>query len=329
MRVGGVQLIALAALILAFSSAEAQQFSKVPKIGLLGAQSASQSSERLAAFRLGLAEHGYIVGQNIIVEERWADGHFDRLDKLVEDLVRLNVDVVLAIGGTPSIRAAKNATSTIPIVFAGLGSDPVELGLVKSFARPGGNVTGVGSGGPELYEKRLELLKETVPTLSLVAYLRNPDNPAARLTEAAIRGSARLLRVQLLPLDVRSPSDLGSAFENATRSKASGLIAAASPPITTQVKQVVDLALQHRMPAMFPDPNFPPAGGLMSYSGSSNDVYRRAANRVDRILKGANPAELPVEQPTKFELVINLKTAKQIGLTIPPNVLARADRVIK
>jgi putative tryptophan/tyrosine transport system substrate-binding protein len=166
---------------------------------------------------------GYIVGQNIIIEERWADGHFDRLAKLVEDLVRLNVEVVLAVGGTPSIRAAKNATSKIPIVFAGLGTDPVELGLVKSFARPGGNVTGVGSGGPELYEKRLELLKETVPTLSLVAYLRNPDNPAARLTEAAIRGVARLLRVKLLPLDVRSPRDLGSAFENAPDQKQRGL----------------------------------------------------------------------------------------------------------
>ena len=205
----------------------------------------------------------------------------------------------------------------------------MELGLVKSFARPGGNITGVGSGGPELYGKRLELLKEAVPTLSRVAYLRNPENPAARLTQEQIRISASALGLQIQTIDVRRVNELDSTFQAAIRGRANGLILAATPPLNSEVKNIVSLALKNRLPAVYTDENFPDSGGLMSYNANQLDVYRRAASHVDKILKGTKPAELPVEQPKKFDLVINLKTAKQIGLTIPPNVLARADRVIK
>lgn len=246
---------ALSALLFAFSvRAEAQQPGKIPRIGYLSTQSASRVPASAIAFPQGLGELGYIEGKNIAIEYRWAEGKNDRFPDLAADLVRLKVDVIV-VGGTPTILAAKNATNSIPIIFSGLGTDPVGLGFVASLARPGGNITGVGSGGPELYGKRLELLKETVPRLARVGYLRNP--------------------------------------------------------------------------AVYADKNWPDAGGLMSYSTDSADVYRRAAIYVDKILKGTKPADLPVEQPKKFEFVINLQTAKQIGVTIPPNVLARADRVIR
>jgi putative tryptophan/tyrosine transport system substrate-binding protein len=322
--------ITLAALLFALSfTVEAQQPTKIPRIGFLSGQSESRIADRSNAFRKGLSELGYIEGKNIAIEYIWAEGKIERLPDLAADLVRLRVDVIVAAGGTPGIRAAKNATSTIPIVFAGLGTDPVELGFVVSLARPGGNITGVGSGGPELYGKRLELLKEAVPGLSRAGYLRNPDNPASRLTGKEIQAAARALGLQIQTLDMRKANDLDAAFEAATRLQARGLIVAQTPPITSEVKRIVNLAAKNRLPAIYADTYWVDAGGLMSYSTDTTDVYRRAAIYIDKILKGIKPADLPVEQPMKFEFVINLKAAKQIGLVIPPNVLARADRIIR
>jgi putative tryptophan/tyrosine transport system substrate-binding protein len=314
--------IALCAMLFALSfDVKAQQPAKIPRIVFLSGQSASQTADSMKALLRGLGDLGYIEGKNIAIEYRWAEGKIERFPDFAAELVRLRVDVVVAAGGSPAIRVAKNATNAIPIVFVGLGTDPV--------ARPGGNITGVGSGGPELYGKRLELLKEAVPKLARVAYLRNPDNPATRLTEEEIRTSARALGLQIRAIDVHNANDLDSAFETATRAQATGLIVAQTPPMSSEVKRVVNLAAKSRLPAIYADTNWSDAGGLMSYSTDSRDVYRRAATYIDKILKGTKAADLPVEQPMKFEFVINLKTAKQIGLTIPPNVLVRADRVIK
>ena len=300
----------------------------MPQIGFLSAQPAARIADSTSAFVRGLADLGYIEGKNIIIEYRWAEGKIERLPDLVAELVRLRVDVIVA-GGTPGIRAAKNATSTIPIVFAGLSTDPVEIGFVASLARPGGNVTGAGAGGPELYGKRLELLTEAIPGLSRAGYLRNPDNPASGLTEKEIHAAARALKLQIQTLEVRNANDLDTAFQAATRARVGGLIVAQTPPINSELKRVINLAAKSRLPAIYADKYWPDAGGFMSYSTNTVDVYRRAAGYVEKILKGAKPADLPVEQPMKFEFVINLKTAKQIGLTIPPTVLARADRVIR
>ena len=323
-------LYVLSAMLLApCFAAEAQQTGKPPRIGFLSSQSASPFAEFTNAFRQGLGELGHIEGKNIAIEYRWAEGINNRLPDLAAELVRLRVDVIVAAGGTPAILAAKNATSSIPIVFTGLGTDPVALGFVASLARPGGNITGVGSGGPELYGKRLELLKEAVPRLFRAGLLRNPDNPASRLTLEEIRAAARALGLQIQTLEVRKANELDAAFEAATRVKTGGLIVAQTPPINNEIKRVVNLAAKRRLPAIYANRTWPDAGGLMSYSTNSSGVWRRTATYVDKILKGAKPADLPVEQPKKFEFIINLKTAKQIGLRIPPSVLARADRVIK
>jgi ABC-type uncharacterized transport system substrate-binding protein len=320
---------ALGALLLALCfPVDAQEPTKMPQIGFLSAQPAARIANSTNAFRRGLGELGYMEGKNIAIEYRWAEGKIERLPELAADLVRLRVDVIVA-GGTPGIRAAKNATSTIPIVFAGLGTDPVEIGFVASLARPGGNVTGVGAGGPELYGKRLELLKEAIPGLSYAGYLRNPDNPASVLTEKEIHAAARALKLQIQTLEVRNANDFDAAFQAATRARVGGLIVAQTPPINSELKRVINLAAKGRLPAIYADKYWPDAGGLMSYSTNTVDVYRRVAGYVDKILKGTKPADLPVEQPMKFEFVINLKTAKQIGLAIPPNVLARADQVIR
>jgi putative tryptophan/tyrosine transport system substrate-binding protein len=320
--------IALLVMILLWARVAEAQPKQVPRIGYLSTQFASRVPASTNAFRQGLGELGYVEGKNIAIEYRWAEGKNDRLPELAAELVRLKVDVIVAAGGTPGMLAAKNATSAIPIVFTG-GSDVVALGLVASLVRPGGNITGVSLGGPELYGKRLELLKETVPGLSRVGYLRNSDNPASRLTEEEITAAARALGLQIQTLEVRNTNDLDVAFGAATRAQAGGLIVAQTAPINSELKRVVNLAAKSRLPAIYADKNWPDVGGLMSYSTNTVDVYRRAAGYVDKILKGAKPADLPVEQPMKFEFVINLKTAKQIGLTIPPNVLARADRVIR
>jgi putative tryptophan/tyrosine transport system substrate-binding protein len=308
-------------------AAEAQQAKKIPRIGFLGGASASSYAPRIDAFRQGLNGLGYIEGKNITIEYRYADGKEDRLPVLAAELVGLNVDVIVT-SGPQATRPAKEATATIPIVMA-FDSDPVGNGFVASLARPGGNITGLSALSPELSGKQLELLKEIIPKLSRVAVLGNSNEPANPKTLREIELAAKAFGVQLQPLDVLGPKDIETAFRAATKRGANALLALASPVLSDHRTQIVDLAAKNRLPAIYPFPDYVEAGGLMSYSANIVDLYRRAATYVDKILKGAKPADLPVEQPKKFEFIINLKAAKQIGLTIPPNVLARADRVIR
>ena len=305
----------------------AQQPKKVPRIGFLGATSSSTIAGRLEAFRHGLRELGYVEGKNIVIEYRWAEGKFDRLPDLAGELVRLNVDVIVT-GGPADTRAAKKATATIPVVM-GFDNDPVGSGFVTSLARPGGNITGLSTLSPELSGKRLELLKEIVPRLSRVAVFGTSIQPgnAQSLTETEL--AARAFGVQLQYLDVLDPKDIETAFPTAGSGRADAVLVLQSPVFNPRRAQLVDLAVKSRLPAVYAQPEYVESGGLMTYSPSMTDLFRRAAYYVDKILKSAKPADLPVEQPTKFELVINLKAAKQIGLTIPPTVLARADRVIR
>ena len=305
--------------------AEAQQPTKVPRIGLLVPGSQPAFSVRIDAFRQGLRELGYVEGQNIAIEYRYTEGKTDRLADLVDELVRLKVNVIVT-ASIPPVLAAKKASSTIPIVFAAI-NDPVAGGLVDSLARPGGNVTGLTNLSPDLDGKRLELLKEAFPKVTRVAYLWNPEAPGTGL--AGMQAAAPGLGVQLQSLEARTANDFESAFEAALRDRAHALITLPSPVFITHQKRIVDFANKSRLPAIYSFSDFAYSGGLMSYAHSSLENFRRAAIFVDKILKGAKPADLPVEQPTKFELVINLKTAKQIGLIIPPNLLARADKVIK
>jgi len=306
---------------------EAQQATKIPRIGLLLTGTLSSSSYSLEAFRNGLRDLGYVEGKNILVEYRYAEGKPDRLPSLAAELVRLKVDVIVTTG-TPPSQAAKTATTTIPIVMA-LISDPVGAGLVASLARPGGNITGLSSISQDLSGKRLELLKEAIPKVSRVGVLYDPNDPAKVAEFKEIEVAARPLGVHLQSLEVRSLDELESAFKAATRGKATALLVLPTTILSTRTKQIAELAAKNRLPTMFATSQYMDAGGLMSYGPDYADLWRRAATYVDKILKGAKPADLPVEQPMKFELVINLKTAKQIGLTIPPNVLARADKVIK
>jgi len=308
-------------------TAHAQQAKKIPRIGFLGTASPSIISARLEAFRQGLRELGYIEGKNIVVEYRWAEGKLDRQPDLAAELVRLKVDVIVTAGPT-STRPVKEATSTIPIVMA-FDTDPIGNGFVASLARPGGNVTGLSSLAPELSGKQLELLKETLPKLSRVAVLGSSSNPgnAQAVREAELAAGA--FRVALQPLDILGPQDIETAFRQARKERAGAIVVLQSPVATNQRIQITDLAAKNRLPAMYDRVEFVEDGGLMTYSVSSTDLFRRAATYVDKILKGAKPADLPVEQPKKFEFIINLKAAKQIGLTIPPTVLARADKVIR
>ena len=307
--------------------AEAQQPAKVPRIGFLGVTSPSTISARIEAFRQGLRELGYVEGKNIVIEYRNAEGKLERLPAIAAELVRLNVDIIIT-RGPPSTRAAKEATSTIPIVMA-FDIDPVGSGFVASLARPGGNITGLSNLSPEISGKQLELLTEIVPKLARVAVLGTStiqgNAQALRETEAA----AGAFGVQVQYLEVRGPTDIETAFRAASKGRADAVLVLTSPFTISQRTQVVDLAAKNRLPAIYPQSEYMEDGGLMTYGPSINDLFRRAATYVDKILKGAKPADLPVEQPTKFEFIINLKTAKQIGLTIPPNVLARADKVIK
>lgn len=314
----------LTALLLTFSVAEAQQLKKVPWIGYLAPRSSVP-----VEFIQGLRESGYVEGDNIIIEPRFAHGKFDRFPHLAAELVRLNVDVLVTLS-TPAALAGKKATSRIPIVMLA-GGHPVDVGLVASLARPGGNVTGLtaSTGEGELEGKRLELFKDTIPKLLRVATLGDPQRNDFPNVQKRMKHMAELLGVTVQSLEVRSSDDLPNAFQLAAEKGAQGIYAYRHAPILTGLKQIATLAIKHRIAAMFSDRQFVELGGLVSYGTSFGDLYRRQATYVDRILKGAKPAELPVEQPTKFELVINLKTAKQIGLTIPPNVLARADRVIR
>ncbi len=323
-----ILFVVLATILLAtVSFAEAQQAAKVPRIGLLSPFSPSATASWHQAFRQGLRDLGWVEGKNISIEYRYAEGRSDRLPDLAADLVRLKVDIIVAAVNTDAL-AAKNATRAIPIVVASAG-DPVALGLVESLARPGGNITGLSQIAPELAGKRLELLKEIVPKLSRVAVLWNPQGTTSPLSWKEIQLPARELGVQLHSLEARSSKDFAKTFEEATRARAGALAIMPDPLFAGNLKRIAELAAKSRLPSIFHLEEFVESGGLVAYGVDRSDQFRRAATYVDKILKGAKPADLPVEQPTKFELVINLKAAKQIGLRIPPNVLVRADKVIK
>ena len=306
-------------------AAEGQQAGKVYRIGILEAIPASQNTANLAALRQGLRDLGYIEGRNLIIEYRSADGRAERFPDLAAELVRLKTDLIVT-RGTPAARAAKNATETVPVLMATMG-DP--RAIVASFARPGGNVTGVTTFSTELTAKRIELLKELVPTLSRVALLHNMGNPAVPAEWEETKTAARSLGLQAELLDVRSQDDLGRAFERARRQQVGALVIGADGLTQMHQQAIIDLVTRTRLPAVYPAREFVEAGGLIAYAVSYPDLYLRLASFVDKILKGANPADLPIEQPTKFELVMNLKTARALGLTIPPSLLQRADQVIE
>jgi putative ABC transport system substrate-binding protein len=290
-------------------------------------QSRASESARVEGFRQGLRDLGYIEGKSILIEYRWAEGKPDRVSELAAELVRLKVDVIVAVG-SPAALPAKQATRTIPIVFP-LHSDPVGTGLVASLARPGGNITGLTSLGLEISGRRLELVKEAVPRLSHVAVISNANNPDHGSVLNGVKATAVSLGLQLQPLELKGPEEFESAFSTVNKMRAQALLLLPDETFNTRRGQVSALAIKGRLPTIFYNSDWTKDGGLMSYGVDVPDMFRRAATYVDKILKGAKPADLPVEQPIKFEFVINLKTAKQIGLTIPPNVLARADRVIK
>jgi putative tryptophan/tyrosine transport system substrate-binding protein len=316
-------------LVMTGAVAQAQQPAKVPRIGIIRpSRSDSAGSQALiAAFRQGLRDLGYVEGQNITLEIRWADGNRDRLPQLADELVRLKVDVIVT-GGNSATQAVKRASSTIPIVMTQV-SEPVRDGFVESFARPGRNITGLTHMNTELAGKRLELLKDSVPKTSRVAVLWNPANPAQPFNFKEIETAAKALAVSIRSLPVRVPEDFDGAFEAAVKGRVDSIFVSSDGIINSHRKEVVNRIAKNRLPAMYTEPEWADTGGLMVYGPSNTDLYRRAATYVDKILKGIKPTELPIEQPTKFELIINLKAAQQIGLTIPPNVLARADKVIK
>ena len=321
-------LIMLTAFILvSVHLAQAQQPKKVARIGFLSPVSPSATALWHQAFRQGLRDLGWVEGKNISIEYRYAEGRSDRLPDLAADLVRLKLDIIVVSSGTDAL-AAKNATRAIPIVMASAG-DPVAIGLVESLARPGGNITGLSQIAPELAGKRLELLKEIVPKLSRVAVLWNPQGRTSTVSWKEIQLPARELGVKLHSLEVRSVNDFDKTFEDATRAGAGALVIMPDPLFVTNLKRIADFAATSRLPSISHLTEFVDSGGLVAYGPDRSDMFRRAATYVDKILKGTKPADLPVEQPIKFEFVINLKTAKQIGLTIPPNVLVRADRVIR
>ena len=317
-------------LLITVSSATAQQTAKIPLIGYLsGSGNSSNPGPYVQALRQGLHDLGYIDGKNIVIEYRGAEGKTDPIPSLVNELVQLKVDVLVVPPILAAIRAAKQATKTIPIVMV-TNSDPVATGLINSLARPGGNITGLATLNRELSGKRLELLKEAVPRVSRLAVLRDAESegPAMSLKEYEAAALSRKIPVQ--SLEVRGPNlDLAGAFQSAVKGRASALITITTSPLFRRQKQIAELAIKSRLPSMFEGSTWVESGGLMSYSTDDLAVYRRAAVYVDKILKGAKPADIPVEQPMKFELVINVKTAKQIGLNIPQSVLFRADRVIK
>src|SRR5437867_4467036 len=306
--------------------AQAQLSAKVPRIGFLSAASPSANTARIEAFWQGLRELGYVEGKSILIEYRYAEGKFDRLDEFAAEFVRLKVDVIVTAAPS-STRAAKKATSTIPIVMA-YDSDPVANGFIASLARPGENITGLSSLAPEITGKQLELLKETVPRLSRVAVLRTSNLPGAQVLRDA-EPAAKAFKVELQYLDVGGLKDIETVFREARKGRADAVLVLASPILESYRTEVAAHAVKNRLPTMFWASENVEVGGLMSYGANVADLYRRAALFVDKILKGAKPADLPVEQPTKFDFVINIKAAKQIGLTIPPNVLARADKVIR
>ena len=329
MKKAAVRSILVAVVLLALGvTAEAQQPKKVPRIGYLSGSSLSVASTRVEAFKHGLRDLGYVEGKNIVIEWRSGDGKLDRNLAHAAELVRLKVAVIVATGGT-EIRAARETTATVPIVMV-QGGDPVGSGYVASLARPGGNITGLAVLRPELSGKRLELLKEIVPKLSRVAVFASSGSAEYALVLKEIEIAAEPLGVKLQSLDIQSPKDFETAFQAAAKGRADAVLFRVRGPILNPHRtKVAALAVKSRLPAIYEAAEVVEAGGLMSYGVNVNDLNQRAATYVDKILKGRKPADLPVEQPTKFEFIINLKAAKQIGLTIPPNVLARADKVIK
>ncbi len=325
-----ILLSAVATFILAsFHLAQAQQAKKVPRIGYLSGRGDPSTPDPLVeAFRQGLRDLGYIEGKNILVEYRYAEGKLDRIPSLVAELVQLKVDVLVS-STLPAIRAAKQTTKTIPIVML-TNVDPVATGIVDSLARPGGNITGLARFMTELSGKRLELLKEVVPKISHVGVLWDADDPDAAIGFKEYEAAARALKIQLQSLEVRGPNpDLEGAFQAAAKGRASALITVRNLLLLRYPKRIADLAIKNRLPSIYEGSDFVETGGLMSYSSNDAESFKRAAIYVDKILKGAKPSDLPVEQPTKFELIINLKAAKQIGLTVPPSMLAAADKVIR
>jgi len=308
-------------------SVGAEQPKKISRIGLLSNLSASNTTAWEQAFRHGLSELGWIEGKNITIEYRYSSGRNERLRELAAQLVHLKVDVIVT-SISPETEAAKNATKKIPIVMASVG-DPVGSGFVVSLAHPGGNITGLTNLAPQLSGKRLELLKETVPNLTRVAVIWDPDTPISSLAWKESHAPARALGLQLYSMEVRSANEFDEAFANATRARVGAVSIGPNTPVAGNQKRVAEVAVKYRLASIWQLSEFIDVGGLMAYGPDRSDLFRRAAAYVDKILKGRLPADLPVEQPTKFEFAINLKTAKQLGLTIPPNVLARADRVIK
>jgi putative tryptophan/tyrosine transport system substrate-binding protein len=327
MRKPVFSILFVAALLAVAVIAEAQQPTKVPRIGYLTTASLSAFATRTQAFRQGLRELGYLEGKNILIEYRYADGKPDRVPALADELVRLKVDIIVT-GGAPATLSAKDATRTIPIVMAS-DADPVGSGVVASLARPGGNITGFSTLATDISGKRLELLKEIVPRLSHVAVFGTSTYPGNGQALKEMEVAVGAFGMKLQYLDVLDSNDIANAFREASRAHADAVLVLASPVFISQRTRITDLVIKNRVPAIYPNGEYVEDGGLMSYGANNADLFRRAAIYVDKILKGAKPAELPVEQPTKFEFIINLKAAKQIGLTIPPNVLVRADRVIR
>jgi putative tryptophan/tyrosine transport system substrate-binding protein len=330
MKRGAVSSILVAVVLLAVGGiAEAQQPKKVPRLGYVRVVGVpSTPAPNIEAFRQGLRDLGYIEGKNIVIEFRYAEGKRDRVPSLVAELVQLKVDVLIS-GDDTAIRAAKEATKTIPIVMI-INQDPVATGLVDSLARPGGNITGISRLTRELNGKRLELLTEVVPGMARVSILWDSSSEGAKISFKEDQAAARALRIQLQSLEVRGPNpDLNGAFQSAVKGRASALVAVGGALLNGHRKQIANYAIKHRLPSMYDSSLWIEPGGLISYSTNDAESYSRAARLVDKILKGTKPADIPVEQPTKFEFVINLKTAKQIGLMIPPEVLARATKLIK
>jgi putative ABC transport system substrate-binding protein len=319
-------LLLLAWAVIAPRTLRAQQ-KAMPVVGFLSSGASGAFAPAVAAFRQGLSETGYVEGQNVVMEYRWAEGRYDRLAALAADLVARKVDVIAANGGTPPALAAKNATATIPIVF-GVG-DAVELGVVASLARPGGNLTGVSLLGGELTPKRIEIISELVPRAKVIALLVNPYNAAAEQVIQNGQEAARAKRVQLHILRASTESEIDAAFATVVELQAGSLLVGGDPLFDTRGEQLVALAAHHAVPAIYPAREFVAAGGLISYGASRAGGWQQEGSYVGKILSGAKPADLPVQQPTTFELVINLKTAKALGLTVPPSILARADEVIE
>jgi putative tryptophan/tyrosine transport system substrate-binding protein len=331
MMIRGVAVIAVLALSLLAAPlvAEAQQVAKIPRIGYL-ATSLATNPDQQEAFLRGLRDLGYVEGRNVVIEYRDAEGKLERLPALAAQLVALKVDVIVAAAGTLPALAAKQASRTLPIVFIAAGN-PVTSGFVTSLARPGGNLTGLSAVTPELTSKWLELLKQAVPGVTRVAFLWQPggmgDTDKEVLKQADVAARALGMRLQLV--EARGPADIDRAFSEMTRARTEALTVVSTPMFGSERTRLVDLAAKNRLPTMFSFRGYVDSGGLMSYGSNLADLFRRAATYVDKILKGAKPGDLPVEQPTTFELVINLKTARTLGLTIPPSVLSRADQIIE